>query len=79
MHMDVDPAGAHVGSGDIDALRAGRGFARADVLDLAVTDVDVCNLVDSLLGIEDVTSFQDKGITGGIHADTPLQPKTFII
>ena len=71
--MDVHPAGAQIVAGHIDDLGAGRGFARTDMLDLATRNMNVRDLVDSLLGVQNVRALQDEGIGRGIHADTPCE------
>jgi len=40
---------------------------------LAARDMNVRNLVDPLLGIQNVSPLQDEGGSCGIHEDIPLQ------
>jgi hypothetical protein len=47
------------------------------MLNLPAGDMNVRNLVDSLLGIQDMPPLQNKGICGRIHQDTPLAVKDF--
>src|ERR1700719_1222392 len=47
------------------------------MLDLSPRDVDVGDLVDSLLGVENVRSFQDEGLSRRRHGYTPCGAEAF--
>ena len=67
MNVDVDPTGCQLVPSVVENLGSRLDVALADVLDLAVSHMDITDPVDRLSRIDDVSATENKTIIAGGH------------